>query len=84
MALLDLKEKNEWADFASKESIVVDSNGSIDAKETQVMLALLYCNCLLRLMTLCCSKRDLQSKQRLMRVRGDSVAEYLNKKCDMC
>jgi hypothetical protein len=54
MALLDLKEKNEWADFASKESIVVDSNGSIDAKETQVMLALLYCNCLLRLMTLCC------------------------------
>ena len=46
MALLDLKEKKEWADFAFKESIVVDSNGGIDAKETQVMLALLYCKLL--------------------------------------
>ena len=36
MALLDLKEKKDWADFASKESVSVDSNGCIDAKETQV------------------------------------------------
>jgi hypothetical protein len=39
MALLDLKEKKDWADFASKESISVDSNGCIDAKETQVRRA---------------------------------------------
>jgi hypothetical protein len=42
MALLDLKDKREWADFASKESIVVDGSGGIDAKETQVRLLLLY------------------------------------------
>lgn len=41
MALLDLKEKKEWADFAAKESISVDSNGCIDAKETQVKRTLL-------------------------------------------
>lgn len=36
MALLDLKEKKQWADFASKECISVDAAGCIDAKETQV------------------------------------------------
>ena len=36
MALLDLNEKKQWADFASKECISVDAAGCIDAKETQV------------------------------------------------
>lgn len=36
MALLDLKEKKHWADFASKECISLDAAGCIDAKETQV------------------------------------------------
>ena len=46
MALLDLKEKKDWADFASSECISVDSNGCIDAKETQVIL--------LQIEALCC------------------------------
>ena len=44
MALLDLKDKKDWADFASKECIVVDSSGCIDAKETQVRLTLCLWN----------------------------------------
>jgi hypothetical protein len=40
MALLDFKDKKDWADFASKECIVADSSGCIDAKETQVRLTI--------------------------------------------
>ncbi len=49
MALLDLKEKKDWDDFACKESVVVDSNGGIDSKETQVRRALrcLFPSCLM-------------------------------------
>jgi tellurite resistance protein len=43
MALLDLKDKKDWADFASKECIVADSSGCIDAKETQVRLTICLC-----------------------------------------
>jgi tellurite resistance protein len=42
MALLDLKDKKDWADFASKECIVADSSGCIDAKETQVRLTICH------------------------------------------
>jgi hypothetical protein len=43
MSLLDLGDKKDWTDFASKECIALDSNGFIDAKETQVRLQEVYC-----------------------------------------
>jgi hypothetical protein len=73
MALLDLKDKREWADFASKESIVVDASGGIDAKETQVRLlfALLRgARCDPRV--LLCSKRARPNKRPSMKAKGDS------------
>ena len=43
MSLLDLGDKKDWTDFASKECIALDSNGFIDAKETQVRLQEVDC-----------------------------------------
>ena len=71
MALLDLKEKKDWDEFACKESIVGDSNGGIDSKETQVRSALLISELLDVANEFCCSKRDLQSRRLSTRVRGD-------------
>jgi hypothetical protein len=72
MALLDLKDKREWADFASQESIVVDASGGIDAKETQVrrVFALLRgARCDPRV--LLCSKHARPNKRPSMKAKGD-------------
>ena len=71
MALLDLKEKKQWADFASKECISVDAAGCIDAKETQVPARTIAAACLSS-PTYLRSKQGLQSKRLSTQVTTDT------------
>ena len=77
MSLLDLTDKKDWDAFAAKECIALDSNGGVDAKETQVRLVLLCIAALVGANQIYCSKRDLQRKLLSMKVRGDNAASFI-------